>query len=176
MATATTQAHVESAINFVKTANDKLWIELAKDTAWGNENSPDPETPNVTDIANSLAFVKVSEVHLVYPSGTSETKTDSPNNIIYKGKQWTVTDEDHAYTNNARYALLKATINAGDLPYLQYRQVGVRLGTEVYSEVTTNAVTPDYVSNKGTLIAYENRKLASLTDETQLEIKYLIMF
>lgn len=176
MATATTQAHVESAINFVKNNSDKLWLELAKDTAWGNENAPDPEIPNVTDIANSLAFIKVSEVHLVYPSGTSETKTDSPNNIIYKGKQWTVTDEAHAYDNNARYALLKATINAGDLPYIQYRQIGVRLGTKVYDETKEDAVTPDYVSDKGTLIAYENRKLASLTDETQLEIKYLIMF
>lgn len=176
MAVATTQAHVESAINFVKNNNKNVWVELAKDTAWGNENAPDPESANVSDIANPLAFIKANEIHLVYPSGDTTTKTDSGNNIVYKGKQWTVTDEEHAYNNNARYVLIKTSINAGDLPDIQYRQVGIRLNTVVSDIVTNGVCTPDYVADKGILIAYENRKLATITDETQLEIKYLIKF
>lgn len=181
MAVAVSTGHVNNAINFVKNNQNVCYIEIAKDTDWDNPEVPDKELDNISELQGSLGFVKVKGVYLVSDGGSlddsEQTKDDTNNQIMYAGRKWNICSEDNAIQNNARYVLFDSELNPGDLPDTTFYQTGVRIGTKFADTViNNNAVTPDYIIDKGTLIAYENHKAVSINNQIKLKIKYLIKF
>lgn len=181
MAIAVDTGHVNNAINFINNNQDKCFIELAKSDDWSNPEVPDVEVDNVSELQGSLGFIKVKGVYLVSDGGSldsdDQTKDDNNNQIMYAGRKWNICNSDNALQNNARYVLFDSELEPTDLPDMTFYQTGIRIGTKFADTViNNNAVTPDYIIDKGTLIAYENHKAISINNQIKLKIKYLIKF
>lgn len=176
MATAVNNGHVQAAISFIKEHADHVYIELAKETEWSNPNNPDAEIPNITELQGSCAFAKAQQVLLVYDGGQSDDKNDTANSIMYKGHKWIVSSTEDAVQNNACYVLVSATVEPGEVGDITYHQTGIRLNTKFSDTIQASATLPSYILDKGTLIAYENHKELSLSNQIRMNVKYLIKF
>ena len=172
MSIATNYAHVYSAIQFSQ--NTDLYFELAKSSAWSDESNPDSESETTTDLDTSLCFKKSDQILIVYDGGTTTETSDTDDYIIYGGHKWVVSSQDNAYTNDAHYVLVTATISENSVDAFTYRQIGIRKGTTFASTVTGTIATPTNVTDKGKLWFYENKTARNHTNDSKTVLKYII--
>lgn len=172
MSIPTNQAHVYSALQFSQ--NTDLYFELAHPDAWSDDSNPDSEDPSATDIGTAIGFKQADQVLLVYDGGVTTETTDTTGYIVYGGHKWITSSSSDAYTNNAHYVLLTATIAATDLPAFTYRQLGIRKGTTFASSITGTVASAANVTNKGVLWFYENKTPRNHTTDAKLVLKYVI--
>ena len=167
---------IKTAIDFLNNHQDDTYIEFAKDKPWDNEKIPDGFDPSTTDLP-SLAFKKATNLQLVYDGGNLTTSNENTENTItYKGRQWIVTDSDHALELNAHFVLVTATLDVSELSSFEFRQIGIRLGTQAANNVSSISFLANQVLNKGTLIAYENLRVMNYQNNNKFVIKYLLEF
>lgn len=174
MSIATNYGHVYSAIQFMQNLN--LYFELAHSDAWSDESSPDMENANSTDLGTPLAYKKVDQTLLVYDGGSTTETTDGSNYIIYGGHKWNTSSTSDAYTNDAHYILLEATIPVSAFGDFTFRQIGIRNNVTFASNITTSYALPANVTNTGSLLFYENKTARNYTKDSKTVIKYLIAF
>lgn len=174
MSIATNYGHVYTAIQFLQNSN--LYFELAHSDAWSDETSPDSESASATDLGTDLAYKQVDQTLLVYDGGATTETTDGSNYIIYGGHKWMTSSTADAYTNDAHYILLEATIPVSAFSDFTFRQIGVRNNVTFASNVTTSYALPANVTNKGSLLFYENKTARNYTSDSKTVIKYLIVF
>lgn len=173
--------HVNSAINFVDTNTDNVYIELGRENAWSNPNLPPQEVDSTTELDSDILFIKATGIYLVSDGGElndSNQGSDSGNQVVYAHHLWNITTKDNALKTGARYVLVKAVVDPSVLQDVttSFYQTGVRVGTKFANTIQGNVAYPDYVIDKGTLIAYENHKEMVINNQIKLVIKYLIKF
>ena len=176
MAIETNVGHITQAINF--SAHNDLFLELGKPTDWTDPKNPDNENATTTDLADSQAFIKINSVHLVAESDvTAGKEVAGETYVIYKGKYWKISTTTDAVKDNAYYVLLEGSLDVGVIDPFKFTQIGVRQATQFSDSVKTQTYAKaSDVTDKGTLLFYENRQLETYTDSTAKNIKYLLRF
>lgn len=172
IAVATNNAHVASALNMKN--EGKFYMEFARESGWNDKNHPDQEVSDVDTLPESQAFSKVDKVSVVYKGDTTSERDDGDNYVVYKGRKWMFSSDKDAYKNNAHYLLFQTTIDIQEVPAFTYHQIGIRQGTKIPNDVHT--ATPDTVTDKGVLYAYENRMEQQFTDSMKIRASFILEF
>lgn len=163
MAIVTNQAHVANAIRLLKERED-MYLAIGKGiTPWSNENNPPAEDASTTDISELIGMKKCETVSLARKVLQGEEPTGQV--VDYEGERWLLVNEQDAYTENAHYLYIKATLRGAELPVGTYRQVGIYTGVEVKDGVTTTAVLPSELDSNGVLQFYANRSPMTRTND-----------
>lgn len=172
IAIATNNAHIASALNMKNEGN--FYMEFAKESDWNDNAHPDQEVADTTTLPESQAFAKVDTVSVVYKGDTTSERNDGDDYIVYKGRKWMISSDKDAYKNNAHYLLFQTTIDIQEVPAFTYHQIGIRQGTKIPNDVHT--ATPDTVTDKGVLYAYENRMAQEFTDSMKIRCSFILEF
>lgn len=172
MAIITTAGHVDNAIRFFNQSSN-MWVGLGKsDSAWSNENVPDPEDSSTTKFTGLLGMRKATDISLAIkvPTGTTGS-----NIISYGGETWQLVSASDAQSTGANYVYVSTTIGKDELTSGTYRQVGLFLNPTFKTGVTAVAVTGDNVVSQGTLEMYENRTPLNKTNADVIE-RFILKF
>lgn len=163
MAIVTNNAHVENAIRFMK-QKDNMYLAIGKGTTpWSNENNPPVEDPTTSQLSELIGMKKCDTVSLARKVNVGEEPTGQV--VEYDGEKWLLVNEADAYTENAHYVYIKATLRGAELPIGTYRQAGIHTGVQLNDGVSTTAVLPSEIKSQGVLQFYANRSPLTRTND-----------
>ena len=164
MAIVTNSGHVNNAIRLTDEIG-KLYIAIGGTEEWTNPSIPPAEQEMQTTIPSLIGMKKADTVSLARL--VSESEEAPANAIKYGGNTYELVSRNDAYTKNALYVYVKATISPEDLPVGKYRVVGLLENPTFNTGVTGDAIPANQVKSQGVLSMYENRVAV---DRTNLKI------
>ena len=158
MATITTiSASVEAAKHLVDLATENSYIAIGRPDAWDRENAPPLPERNVHSLDNLIGLKKVENLALVTPISEEEAST-VVNKVQFDGMYWKMVSAEDAVAEEAYYIYFNATIDDSHFGEVEYRQVGIYIGTQAKEGITdTGSLTSDEVENLGSLYFLSNR-------------------
>ena len=141
MGVITQSSHVRRAIEFV--GKDDIYIGLGGISAWDYEPDGNVVVPTATitdTIDDVFVYGHIVTKMLVYP--------DSEGELSYRGYTFSISTEENAYTNAARWVYTSFEFRYDEAPPLEtYRKVGIYSGLELVEGTTTKSI---YVPSYGT--------------------------
>lgn len=158
MATITTiKASVEAAQHLIDLATQSSYIAIGRPDAWDRDNSPPLPEKDVDTLDNLIGLKKVDNLSLVTPISKEEAE-NTVNKVQFDGMYWKLVSVEEAVEEEAYYIYFNATIDDSHFGDVEYRQVGIYIGTEANEDVTdTESLEPREVSDLGTLYFLSNR-------------------
>lgn len=174
MAIVTNSAHVDNALRFMN-QKDSMYLSIGRsNTPWTVENTPPKEVPETTEITELTGMKKCDTVSLARKVRQDETPTGQV--VEYEGEKWLLVNADQAHAEGANYVYIKATLKGAELPVGVYRQAGIQTGVKIRDGVTTTAVLPSEITDKGTLQFYANRPPMSRSVDILTIESWLVKF
>ena len=158
MATITTiAASVEAAKHLLDLATESSYIAIGRPSAWDRDNAPPLPEREVEGLDNLIGLKKVENLSLVTPITEEEAET-VVNKVQFDGINWKMVGAEDAVAEEAYYIYFNATIDDSHFGDVEYRQVGIYIGTSAKEgTLDTERLTPDEVDDLGTLYFLSNR-------------------
>lgn len=174
MAIETIASHVEAA-RYAKTLLPHLWYAMGRVTPWSDEAIPPAEDSYNDHLDEIIGVKKFQKAMLIRPL-TSDDNVENPD-VIYKGQGWKFVSDENAIKEKARYLYLEVTLQAGDLPYGVYRQIGIYKDlVPVDSATSLDTLVPNQIADMGLLIGYDNRRFQRYDDNVQIKEQVVLKF
>lgn len=169
MAITTLEGHCFKALAFYNTSN--MYFGIGRQTAWTDENNPDPPSSTATAVEEPVGFKRVESKYLVIP--------DPNGTIVYDdGSAWSIVNTSDAYTRGARWVYIDCNIKSTDLPLVIYRQVGLCINLVVSDPSYAGYATllPNQVSSQGTLYLLDNSGPTTRKANQKETLSYILEF
>lgn len=167
MAVVTNNGYVDNALRLYN-KKDSAYIILGRSqTPWSDETKPDTEDPTATRIQEVQGLRKVTTASVCRVLADGEAALNPT--ISYGGTTWELVGADEAFITQASYVYFGALIDVNDFPGGTYRQVGLVTDVIPNAGINVSALTPDEVSDFGTLQMYQNTVPYNRTNTKVLE-------
>lgn len=166
MATATTQAYVESAMHLYD-QRDNTYLAIGRTSAWENEELPPLPEEEIEHLDELVGFKRMDRISLCKPLREGET-TNLPT-VDYRGTTWALVPRDQAQEEEAHWVFYEARIRGTVLPPSEYRQVGVYINVP-----STNDTVSIEQGRQGLLYFYDNRLRFNRSEDVTATERFIL--